>query len=32
VETFVEGMDASLWIGHDLIAHRQLRKAPAYYD
>ena len=32
VETFVERMDASLWIGHDLIAHRQLRKAPAYYD
>ena len=32
VEMFLERMDASLWIGHDLEAHRQLNKAPDYYE
>lgn len=32
VERFLARKDAELWIGHDLIAHRQLDKAPAYYD
>lgn len=32
VERFLSRMDAALWIGHDLLAHRALDKAPAYYD
>lgn len=32
VEVFLSRMNAALWIGHDLIAHRALRKAPAFYD
>jgi glyoxylase-like metal-dependent hydrolase (beta-lactamase superfamily II) len=32
VEEFLQRHGAKLWIGHDLIAHRQLRKAPEYYD
>ena len=32
VESFLETHDAQLWIGHDLIAHRALRKSPDYYD
>ncbi|MDH3420851.1 MAG: N-acyl homoserine lactonase family protein [Gammaproteobacteria bacterium] len=32
VEAFLERKQAELWIGHDLIAHRNLNKAPAYYD
>ena len=23
---------AALWIQHDLVAHRKLKKAPEYYD
>jgi hypothetical protein len=32
VQAFIERMDARLWIGHDLIGHRQLNKAPAHDD
>lgn len=32
VEMFLERMNASLWIGHDITAHRELIKAPAFYD
>lgn len=32
IEAFLASHDANLWIGHDLIAHRALRKAPEYYD
>jgi N-acyl homoserine lactone hydrolase len=32
VERFLERTGAELWIGHDLVAHRKLRKAPEYYD
>jgi glyoxylase-like metal-dependent hydrolase (beta-lactamase superfamily II) len=32
VEALVEQSGAQLWIGHDLIHHRQLQLAPAYYD
>lgn len=32
VEAFLDSHDATLWIGHDLIAHRALRKAPQFYD
>lgn len=32
VEAFLERTGATLWIGHDLIEHRNLRKAPEYYE
>ena len=32
VETFLARTRASLWIQHDLAAHRALRKAPEYYE
>jgi N-acyl homoserine lactone hydrolase len=32
VEVFLEETGAALWIQHDLIAHRELRKAPEYYE
>jgi glyoxylase-like metal-dependent hydrolase (beta-lactamase superfamily II) len=32
VEDFLAARNASLWIGHDLIAHQRLRKSPQYYD
>lgn len=32
VEEFLDRMNAELWIGHDLSAHRRLKKAPEYYD
>ena len=32
VEAFLTRTRASLWIQHDLAAHRALRKAPEYYD
>lgn len=32
VEAFLDRTGAQLWIGHDLVAHRSLRKAPEYYD
>ena len=32
VEELLARTDAALWIQHDLIHHRQLRLAPAYYD
>lgn len=32
VEAFLTRTGAELWIGHDLTAHRQLRKSPEYYD
>lgn len=32
IEAFVERKDAELWIQHDLVAHRKLKKAPEYYD
>ena len=32
VEEFLAQRGATLWIGHDLFAHREQRKAPAYYD
>ena len=31
-ERFLERMDAEIWIQHDLVAHRKLKKSPAYYD
>jgi N-acyl homoserine lactone hydrolase len=31
LEAFLVRHNATLWIEHDLIAHRQLRKAPAFY-
>lgn len=32
LEAFLERTGAALWIQHDLLAHRELRKAPDYYD
>jgi glyoxylase-like metal-dependent hydrolase (beta-lactamase superfamily II) len=32
VEEFLTRHGAKMWIGHDLLAHRQLKKAPDYYD
>jgi len=32
VEALLARTDAALWIQHDLVHHRQLRFAPAYYD
>jgi glyoxylase-like metal-dependent hydrolase (beta-lactamase superfamily II) len=32
VEKFLERTGAKLWIQHDLVAHRKLKKAPEYYD
>lgn len=32
LERFLERTDAELWIGHDLLAHQALAKAPEYYD
>lgn len=32
LERFMASRDATLWIGHDLLAHRALRKSPEYYD
>lgn len=32
IEQFLARTGAELWIQHDLVAHRKLRKAPEYYD
>ena len=32
VESFLKRKRATLWIQHDLVAHRKLKKAPEYYD
>lgn len=32
LEGFLARRNARLWIEHDLVAHRQRRKAPAFYD
>jgi len=32
VERFLTRTGAQLWIQHDLVAHRKLKKSPAYYD
>ena len=32
VDAFLARTGAKLWIQHDLIGHRELRKAPEYYD
>ena len=32
VEKFLTDRGAQLWIQHDLIGHRKLRKAPEYYE
>lgn len=32
VEAFLKRKGAALWIQHDLVAHRKLKKAPEYYD
>lgn len=32
LERFLERTGAQLWIQHDLVAHRQLKKAPEYYE
>jgi N-acyl homoserine lactone hydrolase len=32
VESFLKRKHATLWIQHDLVAHRKLKKAPEYYD
>jgi glyoxylase-like metal-dependent hydrolase (beta-lactamase superfamily II) len=32
VEAFLERTGATLWIQHDLVAHRKLKLAPEYYD
>lgn len=32
VEKFISRTGAQLWIQHDLVAHRKLKKAPQYYD
>jgi glyoxylase-like metal-dependent hydrolase (beta-lactamase superfamily II) len=32
LETFMTRAGATLWIQHDLAAHRKLKKAPEYYD
>jgi glyoxylase-like metal-dependent hydrolase (beta-lactamase superfamily II) len=32
LDAFLARTGAALWIQHDLVGHRRLRKAPAYYD
>jgi glyoxylase-like metal-dependent hydrolase (beta-lactamase superfamily II) len=32
LEGFLERTKAALWIQHDLVAHRKLKKSPQYYD
>jgi len=32
LEQFLKRTGAALWIQHDLVAHRKLKKAPEYYD
>lgn len=32
LEAFLARRNAELWIEHDLVAHRERRKAPAFYD
>jgi glyoxylase-like metal-dependent hydrolase (beta-lactamase superfamily II) len=32
LDAFLMRTEAALWIQHDLVAHRKLRKAPEYYD
>ena len=32
LEQFLRRTNAALWIRHDLVAHRKLKKAPEYYD
>jgi glyoxylase-like metal-dependent hydrolase (beta-lactamase superfamily II) len=32
LEGFLSRTGSQLWIQHDLVAHRKLKKAPAYYD
>jgi glyoxylase-like metal-dependent hydrolase (beta-lactamase superfamily II) len=32
LEQFLKRTNAALWIQHDLVAHRKLKKAPEYYD
>jgi glyoxylase-like metal-dependent hydrolase (beta-lactamase superfamily II) len=32
LERFLTRTDAELWIQHDLVAHRKLKKAPEYYE
>ncbi|HEX5000334.1 MAG TPA: N-acyl homoserine lactonase family protein [Terriglobia bacterium] len=32
IETLIEKKHARLWIQHDLIANRELKKSPAFYD
>ncbi len=32
IDAFLEKTGAALWIQHDLVAHRKLKKAPQYYD
>ena len=32
LEQFLRRTDAALWIQHDLVAHRKLKKSPEYYD
>ncbi|HEX5045968.1 MAG TPA: N-acyl homoserine lactonase family protein [Gammaproteobacteria bacterium] len=32
VDKFIERTGAKLWIQHDLVAHRKLKKAPDFYD
>jgi glyoxylase-like metal-dependent hydrolase (beta-lactamase superfamily II) len=32
LEGFLRRTNAALWIQHDLVAHRKLKKAPEYYD
>jgi hypothetical protein len=32
VDKFLERTGAKLWIQHDLVAHRKLKKAPEFYD
>ena len=32
VEQFLQRTKAALWIQHDLVAHRKLKKSPEFYD
>jgi hypothetical protein len=32
LERFLRRTGSRLWIQHDLVAHRKLKKAPGYYD
>jgi len=32
LDVFLKQTGSQLWIQHDLVAHRKLKKAPAYYD